>query len=88
MAIVFGSMEFSGFYRQMVNALAEDHGVDINKPLKDLPEKFRQELLYGTGDRHLKYYYTSRQYGKQVSSGQAFRGSRQQHREKIQRNFF
>ena len=26
LAIVFGSMEFSGFYRQMVNALAEDHG--------------------------------------------------------------
>ena len=55
--LVFGSMEFSGFYRQMVNALAEDHGVDIRKPLKELPEAFRKELMYGTGDRHLQYYY-------------------------------
>ena len=35
LSVVFGSMEFSGFYRQMVNALAEDNGVDIDKPLKD-----------------------------------------------------
>ena len=74
LAIVFGSMEFSGFYRQMVNALAEDHGVDINKPLKDLPEKFRQELLYGTGDRHLKYYYTSRNTGSKSLQDRPFEG--------------
>ena len=45
--LIFGSMEFSGFYRQMVNALAEDNGVDIEKPLKEMPKKFIQELLYG-----------------------------------------
>ena len=40
LATVFGSMEFIGFYRQQVNALAEDNGVDIDKPLKEQPKKF------------------------------------------------
>lgn len=74
LALVFGSMEFSGFYRQMVNALAEDNGVDINKPLKDLPEKFRNELLYGTGDRHLHYYYVSRNTGSKSLQDRPFEG--------------
>ncbi len=74
LATVFGSMEFSGFYRQLVNALAEDHGVDINKPLGQLPEKFIQELLYGTGDRHLKYYYTSRTSGSRSFQDRPFEG--------------
>ncbi len=74
LATVFGSMEFSGFYRQQVNALAEDHGVDINKPLKELPKKFRQELLYGTGDRHLRYYYVSNNTGSKTLQDRPFEG--------------
>lgn len=58
---IFASMEYSGIYRQMIAALAKEHNVDITKvPYKDLPEKFKDELLYGTGDRHIKYYYESR----------------------------
>ncbi len=60
---IFASMEFSGFYRQMIDALAREHGVDLTVPYKDLPEKFKKELLYGTGTRHLKYTYTSRSSG-------------------------
>ena len=74
LATVFGSMEFSGFYRQQVNALAEDNGVDIDKPLKEQPKKFIQELLYGTGDRHLKYYYVSRNTGSRSLQDRPFEG--------------
>lgn len=74
LALVFGSMEFSGFYRQMVNALAEDHGVDIRKPLKELPEAFRKELMYGTGDRHLQYYYVSNNTGNKSLIDRPFEG--------------
>lgn len=35
---IFASMEFSGFYRQMIDALAKEHGVDLSVPYKDLPE--------------------------------------------------
>ncbi len=74
LAKIFGSMEFSGFYRQQVNALAVDHGVDIEKPLKDMPEKFIQELLYGTGDRHLVYYYVSNNTGSKSLQDRPFEG--------------
>lgn len=74
LALVFGSMEFSGFYRQMVNALAEDHGVDIRKPLKELPEAFRKELMYGTGNRHLQYYYVSNNTGNKTLIDRPFEG--------------
>ena len=74
LSTVFGSMEFSGFYRQQVNALAEDHGVDINKPLVDLPETFVKELLYGTGERNLVYYYTSANTGSKTLMNRPFEG--------------
>lgn len=56
----FASMEVAGFYRQMIEALALEHGADLNSPYKDLPDKFKNELLYGTGKRHIKYHYRSR----------------------------
>lgn len=75
LANVFASMEISGYYRQMIEALADDHGVDIkNTPYKDLPEKFKQELLYGTGDRCLKYYYKSRTTGSRSFQNHPFEG--------------
>lgn len=71
---IFASMEFSGFYRQMIDALAKDHDVDLNTPYKDLPEKFKKELLYGTGKRHLKYYYESRNNGSKSYRDHPFEG--------------
>jgi len=71
---VFASMEITGFYRQMIDALARDHGVDLDTPYKDLPAKFRQELLYGTGNRHLKYYYVSRNNGSRSYRDHPFEG--------------
>ena len=72
---IFGTMEFSGFYRQMVNALIRQHGVDSSKPLKDLPEKFRKELYYGTGDKHLVYDYVSRTTGTVSHQDRPFEGA-------------
>lgn len=74
LATVFGSRNSAGSHRQQVNALAEDNGVDIDKPLKEQPKKFIQELLYGTGDRHLKYYYVSRNTGSRSLQDRPFEG--------------
>ncbi|MCQ2567506.1 MAG: excinuclease ABC subunit UvrA [Mogibacterium sp.] len=60
MGNVFSSLDAMGWYRQMLKRLAEDHGTDLSVPYKDLPDDFRDELLHGTGDRHLKYIYKSR----------------------------
>ena len=72
---IFGTMEFSGFYRQLVDALIRDHGVDSSLPLKGLPKKFRQELYYGTGDRHLVYDYVSRTSGTVSHQDRPFEGA-------------
>lgn len=72
---IFGTMEFSGFYRQMIDALINEHGVDPSVPLKDMPQNFRNELYYGTGNRHLRYYYVSRNTGSKVLQDRAFEGA-------------
>ncbi|MBQ3371291.1 MAG: excinuclease ABC subunit UvrA [Mogibacterium sp.] len=57
---VFSTLDAMGFYRQMLNRLAIDHGTNLNVPFKALPPKFKDELLHGTGSRRLKYTYESR----------------------------
>lgn len=71
---VFSSMEFGTFYRQLIEALARDHGVDIATPYKDLPKKFKDELLYGTKGRNIQYYYESRSNGSQSYRNHPFEG--------------
>ena len=46
----------------------------IHTPYKDLPKKFKKELLYGTGKRHLKYYYKSRSNGSESYRDHPFEG--------------
>lgn len=71
---VYASMEFSGFYRQEVEALAEMYDVDISLPLKKLPTRFMKALLYGTGSKHLKYTYVSRRSGRKSQMDHPFEG--------------
>ena len=57
---VFSSLDAMGWYRHMLNRLAIDHGTDLSIPYKDQPEKFKDELLHGTGTRKIQYIYKSR----------------------------
>ncbi len=57
---VFATMEYTSYYWQVIRALAEKYGADMDTPYKDLPKKFKEVLLYGTGDEKLKYVYTNR----------------------------
>ena len=70
---VYATMEFSGFYRNMVRVMAEQQRIDLSLPFKELPAKFRKELLYGTGSKHVKYDYTSRS-GKVTHFDHPFEG--------------
>jgi len=71
---VFSSLEFGTFYRQLIEALAREHGVDLSTPYKDLPKTFKEELLYGTKGRNLQYYYESRNSGSQSYRNHPFEG--------------
>ena len=59
LSTIYHSIEYSGIYKKMVEELADYHGVSMSTPYKDLPAKFKQELLYGTGKRDLSYEYRS-----------------------------
>ncbi len=41
--------------RHIYEGVARHVGFDIHRPWKELPEKARRALLYGTGDEHLTY---------------------------------
>ena len=53
-------MEYTSFYWQVIKALADKYHVDMDTPYRDLPKKFKDVLLYGTGDEKLQYVYTNR----------------------------
>ncbi len=57
---IFATMEHTSFYWQVIKALADKYDADIYLPYKDLPKKFKEVLLYGTGDEELVYDYTNR----------------------------
>jgi len=57
---IYATMEYSGFYRNIVEVIAEQQGVDTSLPFRELPEKFKKTILYGTGNKNVKYTYKSR----------------------------
>ncbi len=60
LAKAFANMEYAGFYRQLLGALADYHKASMYEPYKTLPESFKKELMYGTGGRKLAYDYVRR----------------------------
>lgn len=50
----------ANWMRGEVLALALDMGVDLELPYKDLPDDFKQQLLYGSGDRKVTLEYDAK----------------------------
>jgi excinuclease ABC subunit A len=71
---VFASMEVEGYYRQTIEALANEHNTSLSIPYKDLPEDFVKELLYGTGSRTINFLYKSRTRGTESMLRHPFEG--------------
>ncbi len=71
---IYATMEYSGFYKNIVRVIAEQQGVDMKLPFKELPDKFVRTILYGTGNKNVKYTYTSRTSGKTQKFDHPFEG--------------
>lgn len=54
----FANSNGQTYYYQLFRALAEEHGFDTKRPLKEAPKEFIKELLYGT-DREIKFSFVS-----------------------------
>src|SRR5258708_315392 len=42
------------WYSRILEAVAKEYGFSVHTPVKDLPKKFLDVVLYGTGDRKIK----------------------------------
>jgi len=51
------------FYVSMVNALLDEYSIAVDTPFRDLPEKLKQEIFYGTGDRPVSFRFDSKYTG-------------------------
>jgi excinuclease ABC subunit A len=47
----------NAYYFQMLEALAQALGFDMDQPFEQLPEWVRQQLLHGTGDEKVEFRY-------------------------------
>lgn len=52
------------YYSKMVQSLANHFGVSIETPVKNLPEEFVHELLYGTNNVMVQFIYESKYGGR------------------------
>ncbi|MDD4569423.1 MAG: excinuclease ABC subunit UvrA, partial [Tepidanaerobacteraceae bacterium] len=49
-----------GFYYQMLKAVLEHYGESVETPVKDLPEKVVDVILFGSNEESIEFYYKSR----------------------------
>lgn len=47
------------FYRKIIEAVADEYGIDMDKPFKDLSKREKDLILYGTGDDQVYIRYRS-----------------------------
>ncbi len=57
----FGMFDEMSYYSRTTKALAAAYDVDTSVPYKDLPDDFRNDLMYGTDGRQIDYYYVNSQ---------------------------
>lgn len=62
------------YYNMILRKLAEMYDCPdmLKRPFKDLPQDIQKMLLYGTGEKHLEFYYTMR--GKKYLWSKPFEG--------------
>ena len=59
-AIAVYNSSSSGFYKAMVKAVCKHYAIDKDKPYKDLPDKQKDILMYGTGGERVLMQYEGR----------------------------
>jgi excinuclease ABC subunit A len=63
----------TAYWRRLIAAVAEEYGVDVDKPWSQLSKKEREIFLYGTGDERHHVTYTNR-FGRRRSYKVRFEG--------------
>ncbi|MET0157877.1 MAG: excinuclease ABC subunit UvrA, partial [Acidimicrobiales bacterium] len=64
----------SQYFKRLIEAVADDNGVPIDQPWRELPEKARKLLLNGAGDQRVHVKYKNR-YGRSRSYHAKYEGA-------------
>ncbi|MDD5167296.1 MAG: excinuclease ABC subunit UvrA [Syntrophales bacterium] len=56
-AIVPWAGRNSLYYHQMIDALAEHYGFDLNVPFAELPEQVQNVILHGSGEEEIRFHF-------------------------------
>jgi excinuclease ABC subunit A len=67
------SRERRGYYWQMIEAVSEEYGIDLDAPVEELSTDHLDLSLYGTGDEEVQVRYVSRE-GRRSSFRAAYEG--------------
>jgi len=62
-AVHFWASRNSTFYFEFLTCLANHYGISLDTPYKDVPESFKNILLYGSGNEKITYVY-EREHGR------------------------
>ncbi|MDH5518668.1 MAG: excinuclease ABC subunit UvrA [Gammaproteobacteria bacterium] len=49
----------NAYYFSLLQGLSEHYGFDLESPFNELPEKYQQIMLYGSGDEEIEFFYPS-----------------------------
>ena len=63
----------SQYYPQLLQAVAKHYGIDMDKPVKDLPKKQMDIILYGSGNETISFRYET-DFGKIRNNNIQFEG--------------
>jgi len=63
----------SSYWKRLINAVAEENGVDVDKPWSQLTQEEKDIFLYGTGEERHQVTYTNR-FGRRRSYKVRFEG--------------
>ncbi len=68
-----GPKDDGGYYWQMLEAVAEHYGIDLEAPVETIPDEKLDKILYGTGGKELTVEFTGRN-GRKSSFRASFEG--------------
>lgn len=65
--------EYRGYYWQMIEAVSNHYGIDLNTPIDDLSDDLVDVVLYGTKGEEIPVHYSSRE-GRESTYDTSFEG--------------
>ncbi len=65
--------EYRGYYWQMIEAVSNHYGIDLNTPMDDLSDDLVDVVLYGTKGEEIPVHYSSRE-GRESTYNTSFEG--------------